>query len=233
MQAEAILPYTNNCSPLFIIGTVGVSILSGRKIGYVLYLVHIVSAIIYAIISRNKIPVSITAQENSDNKIHNPFITSVRESSMALISITVYIVFFSVICELISAFSPFKNDIWTALICGFLEISTGIIMISITNISAPLKLAIVSAIISLSGLCITLQTADIMSDLDISIKNYIFGKLKIAIISFILTYIIFSIFPPLVNVFNDCSQAIKNNTAYVFWSAFIPAMIILFFYTKN
>lgn len=106
-------------------------------------------------------------------------------------------------------------------------------MVSLTGIPSPMKLALISALISLSGLCITLQTADIMSDEKISIKKYVLSKLKIAIISFTFTYLIFSLFPPLLNVFNDCSQAIKSNTGYVFWSAFIPSMIILFFATKN
>ncbi len=106
-------------------------------------------------------------------------------------------------------------------------------MISISSVPSAIKIALISAIISLSGLCITLQTADIVSEYKISIKSYIFSKLKIALLSFTITYILFSLFPPLINVFNDCSQPIKNNTGYIFWSAFIPSMIILFFTTKN
>ena len=44
-QAEQILAYTNNSGPLFIIGTVGLSFFNNSKVGYLLYLTHILSAI--------------------------------------------------------------------------------------------------------------------------------------------------------------------------------------------
>jgi len=44
-QAEQILAYTNNSGPLFIIGTVGLSFFNNSKIGYLLYVTHILSAI--------------------------------------------------------------------------------------------------------------------------------------------------------------------------------------------
>lgn len=218
---------------MFIIGTVGISILSGNKIGYILYFIHISAVIIYALLFRNKAPCtfSITLLDNTVNK--SAFTASVRETASSIVNISVYIVFFSVICELITAFSPFKNDILTSLICGLCEISNGCIMLSISSVSSPLKLSLISAIISLSGLCITLQTADILYDTGISIKKYITGKIKIAIISFCISYIIFSLYPPLINVFNDCSVTIKSHTGYIFWAAFIPSMIILYLNTRN
>ena len=106
-------------------------------------------------------------------------------------------------------------------------------MLSISPVGSPMKLSLISAIVSLSGLCITLQTADILYNTGVSMKKYVFGKLKIALISFCISYIVFSLYPPLINVFNDCSATIKSNTGYIFWAAFIPSMIILYLNTRN
>ncbi len=211
----------------------GLSILCDRKTGYILYLIHIFSSLLYGYLIRKNAPQHITAISTEKQIIKNPFTLSVREAAVTSIIVGGYIVFFSVICELLLVFSPFKNDIITALLCGIFEISNGVIMLSITPASAPLKLALCSLVIGFSGLCITLQTLDIVSDLNISVKKYLKGKIAIALISFLITYIIFSIYSPALNVFNDCSVAIKSYAGYIFWASFIPSMIILFFSTRN
>lgn len=218
---------------MFIIGTVGLSILGNKNIGYILYSVHIVSSLIYAFLTRKNAPTHFSENKNITEATKNPFTTSVREACISTLIIGGYIVFFSVICELLITFSPFKSDIITAILCGTVEVSNGIIMLSLTPFYAPLKLALCSLFLAFSGICITLQTLDTINDLNISFKNYLKGKIIIAIISFVITYFIFSIYTPPLNVFNDFSSAIKTYTGYIFWASFIPSMIILFYSTKN
>lgn len=60
-EAEHILCFTNNCSPLFIIGTIGISFYSSTELGLCLLFCHILSAITVGIIFGNS------------NKFHNLF----------------------------------------------------------------------------------------------------------------------------------------------------------------
>ena len=52
-EAERLIAFTNNSGPLFIIGTVGVSLLGNLKLGYILLISHIISCLIVGIIFRN------------------------------------------------------------------------------------------------------------------------------------------------------------------------------------
>lgn len=52
-EAERILCFTNNCSPLFIIGTVGISLYSNTELGLLLLICHVLSAITIGIIFGN------------------------------------------------------------------------------------------------------------------------------------------------------------------------------------
>ncbi len=52
-EAERLLAFTNNSGPLFIIGTVGISLFGNIKIGYILLFSHILSCLIVGYIFRN------------------------------------------------------------------------------------------------------------------------------------------------------------------------------------
>ena len=61
-EAERLISFTNNSGPLFILGTVGISLLSNKKIGYILLISHLISCIIVGISFRNW---KISSQKNS------------------------------------------------------------------------------------------------------------------------------------------------------------------------
>ncbi|NLL97469.1 MAG: hypothetical protein GX227_10210 [Clostridiaceae bacterium] len=66
-QASKILSVANNCSPLFIIGTVGAGMLKSVKLGVFLLLMHWISGIIAAFIT-GKIADSLVSERNSDHR---------------------------------------------------------------------------------------------------------------------------------------------------------------------
>lgn len=72
-EAERLIAYTNNSGPLFIIGSVGISLFSSRKIGFILLFSHIISAILVGIIFRNwkknEIKINSSLFEHKNNKM--------------------------------------------------------------------------------------------------------------------------------------------------------------------
>ena len=52
-EGERLLAFTNNSGPLFILGTVGISLFGSVRIGYVLLVSHIISSLIVGIIFKN------------------------------------------------------------------------------------------------------------------------------------------------------------------------------------
>lgn len=51
-ECERLLSFTNNSGPLFIIGTVGVSLFSSSSIGYKLFFVHLISCLLVGFLFR-------------------------------------------------------------------------------------------------------------------------------------------------------------------------------------
>ena len=51
-ECERLLSFTNNSGPLFIIGTVGVSLFSSSNIGFKLFVVHLISCLLVGVLFR-------------------------------------------------------------------------------------------------------------------------------------------------------------------------------------
>ena len=70
-EAELTLCFSNNCGPLFIIGTVGTAMLSYTSLGYFLFFIHLLSAILISLLTtRNH-----TSCHHSSNVSHHLDIT--------------------------------------------------------------------------------------------------------------------------------------------------------------
>ena len=225
-EGEHLLPFCNNCSPLFLIGTVGNVIIGNTYVGYILFLVHIVSAIITGIILKSKVPYK---KCRNDAYIvpanDNPFSTAVSSSVNATLTICGYITLFSVITKIVI----FANEKFT-FACGFLEMTNGINHIAELNIPSIIKLSLISAILGFSGICVLLQTEDFTSKRNMSVKKYFWGKLIFSIISFTLTLTIFSN-AQTVSVFNPCTE--NNITIFGTFSIILTLLTILLISVKN
>ena len=79
-EAERMLAFTNNSGPLFIIGTVGISLFGDTKIGIILFITHILACLTVGLIfgfvskrfnnhSYNKIYTKTECSLQSDSKI--------------------------------------------------------------------------------------------------------------------------------------------------------------------
>lgn len=188
-NASVMLGYCNNSSPVFIIGTVGAIILKNVYAGYILYGIHLISAFIVAFISRNKIAPQ-KHLKGQTVKVTSSFTKAVSDSSISILNISCYIVFFSVVSNLIIEIFKF-NHLIPALFSGIIEISNGIKLISGISLTTPLKYAIISALLGFSGLCVMFQTSAVVCKENLSMKEYLKSKLLFAIISYAISLIVF------------------------------------------
>lgn len=116
-EAERLISFTNNSGPLFILGTIGISILKDEKIGYLLLFSHIISCLIVGIIFKNW---------KKSNKKSNDYLVinqekytsikdfgeilsdSIKKSIITLVNIGGFIVLFSVINSIFESSGFFK-----------------------------------------------------------------------------------------------------------------------------
>lgn len=173
--------YANICfssSPLFVIGTVGTSILNDTKTGYILYIIHILTVLIFASISK----------QNTNDKVEfstpkGTLAKAITESITAIFSVCCYMILFSLIINIISLFSFIPTKIKT-VIFGILEFTKGIK--SASN-EFSFSLPIISFFLSFGGLCVITQCLNNYKS--INVKKFIYSRLICGIISFILCYL--------------------------------------------
>lgn len=211
-EAERLIAFTNNSGPLFVLGTVGVSLLSNKKIGYILLISHIISCLFVGIIFRNwKKSSSISSKKSTINNRKNVDIKdfggilgeSIRNSIVTILNIGGFIVIFSVIISILNSSGFFRftglifdklnipKEIGNGVIGGIIELTNGVKLISVLNINI-VNICIISFLIGFGGLSVLFQVYSIIAKENISIKPYLYGKLLQGFISFFITFILIS-----------------------------------------
>lgn len=112
IEAERLIAFTNNSGPLFIIGSIGISLFYDTKIGLLLFITHLFSCITVGILFRwwkfksiSTSHLNITNhQNNSEIQLSNlgeVLSNSILKSINTILLIGGFIVLFSVVCSII------------------------------------------------------------------------------------------------------------------------------------
>ena len=223
-ECERLISFTNNSGPLFIIGTVGISLFGSSSIGFLLLFTHILACITVGFLFRfwkkNKTTQIHFETSKYDNKLQPITISTLGESlSQAITSATStilmiggFVVIFSVIISICNTsgitngivliFSPIcdklriPHQISGALFTGILEITNGINLIANIKLKQiSINIILTSFLLGIGGISILLQVLSIIYKSDLSIKPYIIGKILHGFIAAFYTYMMISIFP--------------------------------------
>lgn len=219
-EAERLLAFCNTSGPLFIVGSVGISMFGNSRIGLMLLLTHFLAAITVGLLfknyHKNSSSSSIIAQKsNSANKkaifrlrnLGALMGESIKSSVNTLLLICGYIVFFAVLGEvfentgILSYLKLFIERFLTvfdiSLVCssgilkGILEVTSGVKELSSLNTITYIKLlSIIAFILGFGGFSVHMQTCSIIADTDISMKPYFLGKFLHGAFASIYSYLI-------------------------------------------
>lgn len=222
-EAERLVSFTNNCSPLFIIGAVGVGMFGSPTIGYWLAAGHYLSNLIVGLLLRfrsggvdlrSKLPASI-----SPVPVSNPEIDgigkilgrSVHGAINNILAVGGFIVVFSVLTRLLCAWGVigFIAQVLTnifgfinltyplayGLCMGFFEITLGS-QAAATSIVGNLfpSLVVVSFILAFSGLSIIAQVMSIVAGIPVRFWFYIRARVAQLCLSGIIVFFIYKFF---------------------------------------
>ena len=224
VECERLLSFTNNSGPLFIIGSVGISMFGNSTIGILLFITHLLASITVGCLFRfwkdpeNSHNTNTTTFSNSKkstvsiSNLGEVLAESITSATSTILMIGGFIVVFACIisifksCGFLSFLSNFIAPIFNAfnintsfitpLLTGFFEITNGISLISNIAIKEiSINIIFTSFLLGLGGISILLQVWSIVSKTDLSIKPYIYGKLLHGIIAAIYTFVFISVFP--------------------------------------
>lgn len=181
-EAKHLILFTNNSGPLFITGTLGTIFLGNTKTGWIILIIHYISAIFIGII---------TAEGNVCKKnivIKTPcmslseIITQTIEDSMeTIVLIGGYIILFSMITSII--IPHFNNGLSKGIVYSIFEMTGACNLLS--KQGAP-GIALCAAAVSWGGLSVHAQSAGYISKAGLSVKSYITAKFMQSFIAFIL-----------------------------------------------
>lgn len=190
-ETERLVAFTNNSSPLFIIGAVGVGLFGSPVLGYVLALGHYCSNLLLGIALRFKasarLPVKaeptlrtapVQTAANSPGQILS---SSIKNSLNNIIAIAGFVIIFSVLTRMLISWGFIDAiAILIAKLLGFLHLpwsvaygmGMGIFEITIGTRAVSLaphgeilcKMAAVSSILAFSGFSIIAQVTGLLSD---------------------------------------------------------------------
>lgn len=224
-ECERLLSFTNNSGPLFIIGTVGISMFGNADISLLLFITHFLASITVGIIFRFwkfKRYNNLNNYNNSSNYTNNENINlsnlgevmaeSISNSISSILMIGGFIIVFSTIISILNSsgisnivillLKPIFNmlNIDTSFISGIFtgifEITNGINIISNVHIKEiSISLIFTSFLLGFGGISVMLQVLSIISKTDLSAKPYILGKFLHGIIAAFYTYVFIQIIP--------------------------------------
>lgn len=222
-EAERLLAFTNNSGPLFILGTVGITMFGNTEIGILLFITHLISSLLVGFLFRfwkyndkEKINAYKKSSSSSANitfsNLGEVLSDSILNAVHTIVIIGGFVVLFSVIISILNncgffniitvLLTPlFKSlnlsyDFISPIISGIIELTNGLSAVcSVPEKSISINIILSAFLLGFGGFSVLLQVLSIVSKSDISIKAYFVGKLLQGTIACILTYVVIHIFP--------------------------------------
>ena len=216
-ECERLLSFTNNSGPLFIIGTVGITMFGNSTIGFLLLLTHLLASLTVGFLFRfwkYKAKEKTNLQKYESNKINEITLSnlggiignSITNSINTILLIGGFVVLFSVILNIIKTSNllnilcNFINPIFNLLniptsfssgfISGIIELTNGLnIICTLPEKKISINIILASFLLGFGGISVLLQVWSVISKTDLSIKPYIIGKILHACFSAFYTFL--------------------------------------------
>lgn len=216
-ECERLLSFTNNSGPLFIIGTVGITMFGNSTIGFLLLITHLLASVTVGFLFRFwkcNVKSSINTNHSYNNSNENIswsnlggiIGSSISGSINTILLIGGFVVLFSVIISIMQTsqlLDLFANcikplfsilnipaDFGTGFISGIIELTNGLnVICNIPAKKLSINIILASFLLGLGGISILLQVWSTIAKTDLSIKPYILGKLLHACFSALYTFL--------------------------------------------
>ncbi|MBR4874291.1 MAG: hypothetical protein IKU87_00505 [Clostridia bacterium] len=225
-EATRLIPFCNNSGPLFVIGAVGIGMLGSFQAGVMLYVVHIISAVIVGILFSyfSKGTYFKDEQTVMATNLGRAFSDSVGKSVETILRVCGYIIFFAVLRNLALplVFNVFGKGEMGLFVSSLIEVTLGAKDLTISGLPFDKLLILLSGAIGFGGICVLIQVMGIISSSELSVKSYITGKIIQGAVSMLITWQIMYFYKPQ-PTFNSISEITHR---YILVS---PLMLIAFF----
>lgn len=199
--ASRLINIATNCSPLFLVGTIGESMLGSSHYGYILLISSYISCFIMGLLipgntafkETKTIDKHVFKKQNIGNVLKNSVENSIASSLLVLGFITIFSVLLGIIKNTAVFSAVNQNTILGSLLLGSIEMTNGCNLVSTSSLNIELKLMLFSFFTSFGGLCVIAQTYAYTNQYNFSLFRYIYRKIFQGIVASFTTLIIFKI----------------------------------------
>ena len=227
--ADIMLVYCVNAGPAFIISVIG-GTLASEAIGMVIFISHILSSVILALVFANKLKKSTKPMNNKINKpslFSEMFVQSVGDACESIVKICSFIVLFSAIIAYFDYFSHNMTIITNVSL--FLEVTSAVYKTK--------NVYFISFLLGFSGISIWCQIFALSKSRKINYRMFVFGRILHGALSALITKILLKFLKVKVATFSN-GTVLKNDYLYSDVTLLISIVIMLvvfliFIYTKN
>lgn len=181
-EAERLLTFCNNANPAFLISILGAGCFHSVRVGFFLWLIHVLSALLTGLLLR---PRSRAAERRTPppkpqklSSLPQAITESVQGALRSILSVCAFLVLFSVLLQPAAALPSLPR----LLLTGFFELFSATPLLP-EHRFAPVLAA---AFAGWGGCCVHCQTAAALSDTDLRLSRYLQGKALQALLSGIL-----------------------------------------------
>ena len=187
VELHRLTALTSVSGPLFIVGTVGINMLSNSKIGYIILLAQVLTSIINGLLYRNYTPKNTpnhTSPELQGGK-SNLLVSSINSSIQSILLIGGLVTVFFVGIEVLNSIIPLPP-----LTQGLIELTKGCYEVALFNYSPEIAATLCSVLIAFGGFCIHAQSYYFLSQAGVSYGFFFAQKCTQMLISAVVTYIL-------------------------------------------
>lgn len=226
-----LLNIASSASPLFIVGTLGTSMLKDKTLGYIFLIASYLSCFTMGFVIPNKSKIKDYSfnQSNSSfdmgtilkNSIENAIKTSASVGGFVTLffilnSIIKNSIIFNAISNLVFNLFKVSQELTQGFILGILELTNGCNLIASASIDLGIKVLILGFLLGFSGICIIWQCSSFMSRLKFSAKYYVKYKLIQGAFCSIYSVILYNLFYTKTStfVFNNFT-IVKNKLVFI------------------
>lgn len=207
-EAKRIALSSVNAGPAFVIGAVGTALLSSVRAGVIIFVSLSLSSLMIAFLSRFILPSEKITQssEKSSLSLSESLVSSVYNASKSMFIICAWIILFSCFLNIVS--SRTQSDTFSVASKAFLEVTSG--CCALAGKESPV---VICAVLGWCGLCVHCQVFPYILKIGLNAKYYFCSRILHSMLSSVICYGLFKIFPYQVSVFSTGTEAMVKTFA--------------------
>ncbi len=206
-EGNRLLTFTHFSNPLFIIGTVGTTLLGDSKLGLLILISHFLSNLPIGILYRSKqqrknlLKSSLrrALSKMHQRRINNPnsfgqiLSQSIQDTIKTLVLMLGIVSFFLMLTTLIETMAPLEPFSKT-LLSGLLEMTQGVNFASLLPYSIFFKGLLMSIFLSFGGLSVHMQVLSIIGTTPLKYRYFFTARLTHALLTSLLYILLYNVF---------------------------------------